>query len=161
MYRERIEKGYSKDELIKAINTKGRDNARRPMQWSNEESAGFTTGKPWLKLNPNYKTINVEDALEDSNSIFYTYQKLIRLRHENPVVVDGDFELVENTSDNILAFWRKLEDEKWLVVANLSGEEQNLNLDIPFKEVVISNYEKRDSLKNMVLKPYEAFAVKA
>ena len=99
--------------------------------------------------------------MEDSNSIFYTYQKLIRLRHENPVVVDGDFELVENTSDNILAFWRKLEDEKWLVVANLSGEEQNLNLDIPFKEVVISNYEKRDSLKNMVLKPYEAFAVKA
>lgn len=161
MYRERIEKGYSKDELIKAINTKGRDNARRPMQWSNEESAGFTTGKPWLKLNPNYKTINVEDALEDSNSIFYTYQKLIRLRHENPVVVDGDFELVENTSDNILAFWRKLEDENWLVVANLSGEDQNLNLDIPFKEVLISNYEKRDSLKDMVLKPYEAFAVKA
>lgn len=161
MYRERIDKGYSKDELIKAINTKGRDNARRPMQWSNEESAGFTTGKPWLKLNPNYKTINVKEALEDPNSIFYTYQKLIKLRHENSVVVDGDFELVENTSDNILAFWRKLGDEKWLVVSNLSGEEQNLNLDISFKKVLISNYEKRDSLKDMVLKPYEAFAVKA
>lgn len=161
MYRERVEKGYSKDELIKAINTKGRDNARRPMQWSNEESAGFTTGKPWLKLNPNYKTINVEEALEDPNSIFYAYQKLIRLRHENSVVVDGNFELVENTGDNVLAFWRKLEDENWLVVANLSGEDQNLNLDIPFKEVLISNYEKRDSLKDMVLKPYEAFAVKA
>lgn len=161
MYRERIDKGYSKDELIKAINTKGRDNARRPMQWSNEESAGFTTGKPWLKLNPNYKTINVKEALEDPNSIFYTYQKLIKLRHENAVVVDGDFELVENTSDNILAFWRKLGDEKWLVVANLSGEKQNLNLDISFKKVLISNYEKRDSLKDMVLKPYEAFAVKA
>lgn len=161
MYRERIDKGYSKDELIKAINTKGRDNARRPMQWSNEESAGFTTGKPWLKLNPNYKTINVKEALEDPNSIFYTYQKLIRLRHENPVVVDGNFELVENTSDNILAFWRKLEDEKWLIVSNLSGEEQNLNLDISFKKVLISNYEKRDGLKDMVLKPYEAFAVKA
>lgn len=65
-------------------------------------------------------------------------------------MVDGDFELVENTSDNILAFWRKLEDENWLVVANLSGEDQNLNLDIPFKEVLISNYEKRDSLKDMV-----------
>lgn len=104
MYRERIDKGYSKDELIKAINTKGRDNARRPMQWSNEENAGFTTGKPWLKLNPNYTKINVEKDLEDTNSIFYTYQKLIRLRHENAVVVDGDFELVENTSDNILAF---------------------------------------------------------
>lgn len=161
MYRERIDKGYSKDELIKAINTKGRDNARRPMQWSNGENADFTTGTPWLKLNPNYKTINVKEALEDPNSIFYTYQKLIRLRHENSVVVDGDFELVENTSDNILAFWRKLEDEKWLIVSNLSGEEQNLNLDISFKKVLISNYEKRDSLKDMVLKPYEAFAVKA
>lgn len=161
MYRERIDKGYSKDELIKAINAKGRDNARRPMQWSNGENADFTTGTPWLKLNPNYKTINVKEALEDPNSIFYTYQKLIKLRHENSVVVDGDFELVENTSDNILAFWRKLEDENWLVVANLSGEDQNLNLDIPFKEVLISNYEKRDSLKDVVLKPYEAFAVKA
>ena len=161
MYRERIDKGYSKDELIKAINTKGRDNARRPMQWSNEENAGFTTGKPWLKLNPNYTKINVEKDLEDTNSIFYTYQKLIRLRHENAVVVDGDFELVENTSDNILAFWRKLEDEKWLVVANLSGKKQNLNLDISFKKVLISNYENRDSLKDMALKPYEAFAVKA
>ena len=76
-------------------------------------------------------------------------------------MVDGDFELVENTSDNILAFWRKLEDENWLVVANLSGEDQNLNLDISFKKVLISNYEKRDSLKDVVLKPYEAFAVKA
>jgi Glycosidases len=133
MYRERIDKGYSKDELIKAINTKGRDNARRPMQWSNGENADFTTGTPWLKSNPNYKTINVKEALEDPNSIFYTYQKLIRLRHENSVVVDGDFELVENTSDNILAFWRKLEDEKWLIVSNLSGEEQNLNLDISLK----------------------------
>ena len=161
MYRERIDKGYSKDELIKAINTKGRDNARRPMQWSNEENAGFTTGKPWLKLNPNYTKINVEKDLEDTNSIFYTYQKLIKLRHENSVVVDGDFELVENTSDNILAFWRKLEDEKWLVVANLSGKKQNLNLDISFKKVLISNYENRDSLKDMALKPYEAFAVKA
>ena len=75
--------------------------------------------------------------------------------------MDGDFELVENTSDNILAFWRKLEDEKWLIVSNLSGEEQNLNLDISFKKVLISNYEKRDSLKDMVLKTYEAFAVKA
>lgn len=161
MYRERIDKGYSKDELIKAINTKGRDNARRPMQWSNGENADFTTGTPWLKLNPNYKTINVKEALEDPNSIFYTYQKLIRLRYENSVVVDGDFELVENTSDNILAFWRKLEDEKWLIVSNLSGEEQNLNLDISFKKVLISNYEKRDSLKDMVLKPYETFVVKA
>lgn len=161
MYHERLAQGYNKDELIKSINVKGRDNARRPMQWSDKANAGFTSGKPWLKVNPNYQKINVEAALADSDSIFYTYQKLIKLRHENSVVVDGDFELVENTSDSVLAFWRKLGSEKWLIVANLSGEKQKFNLDSDFKEVLISNYEKRASLKNIVLNPYEAFAVKA
>lgn len=161
MYHERLAQGYNKDELIKSINVKGRDNARRPMQWSDKANAGFTSGKPWLKVNPNYQKINVEAALADPDSIFYTYQKLIKLRHENSVVVDGDFELVENTSDSVLAFWRKLGSEKWLIVANLSGEKQKFNLDNNFKEVLISNYEKQRSLKNIILKPYEAFAVKA
>ena len=161
MYHERLEQGYKKADLIKSINAKGRDNARRPMQWSNEENAGFTSGNPWLKVNPNYQKINVKAALADPDSIFYTYQKLIKLRHENPVVVDGDFELVENTGDSVLAFWRKLGSEKWLIVANLSGEKQRFNLDNDFKEVLISNYEKRGSLKNIILKPYEALAVKA
>lgn len=161
MYHERLEQGYKRADLINSINVKGRDNARRPMQWSNEENAGFTSGNPWLKVNPNYQKINVKAALADPDSIFYTYQKLIKLRHENPVVVDGDFELVENTGDSVLAFWRKLGSEKWLIVANLSGDRQRFNLDNDFKEVLISNYEKQDSLKNIILKPYEAFAVKA
>ena len=161
MYHERLEQGYKRADLINSINVKGRDNARRPMQWSNEENAGFTSGNPWLKVNPNYPKINVKAALADPDSIFYTYQKLIKLRHENPVVVDGDFELVENTGDSVLAFWRKLGSEKWLIVANLSGDRQRFNLDNDFKEVLISNYEKQDSLKNIILKPYEAFAVKA
>lgn len=161
MYHERLEQGYKRADLINSINVKGRDNARRPMQWSNEENAGFTSGNPWLKVNPNYQKINVKAALADLDSIFYTYQKLIKLRHENPVVVDGDFELVENTGDSVLAFWRKLGSEKWLIVANLSGDRQRFNLDNDFKEVLISNYEKQDSLKNIILKPYEAFAVKA
>lgn len=161
IYHERLEQGYKRADLINSINVKGRDNARRPMQWSNEENAGFTSGNPWLKVNPNYPKINVKAALADPDSIFYTYQKLIKLRHENPVVVDGDFELVENTGDSVLAFWRKLGSEKWLIVANLSGERQRFNLDNDFKEVLISNYEKQDSLKNIILKPYEAFAVKA
>lgn len=161
MYHERLAQGYKQDDLIKSINVKGRDNARRPMQWSDKANAGFTSGKPWLKVNPNYQKINVDAALADPESIFYTYQKLIKLRHENPVVVDGDFELVKNTGDSILAFWRKLGSEKWLIVANLSGKKQKFDLDSDFKEVLISNYEKRASLKNIVLNPYEAFAVKA
>ena len=134
MYHERLTQGYERDDLIKSINVKGRDNARRPMQWSNKENAGFTSGTPWLKVNPNYKNINVQEALSDPESIFYTYQKLIKLRHENPIVVDGNFELVENTGDNVLAFWRKLGDEKWLIVANLSGKKQDFNLDNDFRK---------------------------
>lgn len=161
MYHERLAQGYKQDDLIKSINVKGRDNARRPMQWSDKANAGFTSGKPWLKVNPNYQKINVDAALAGPDSIFYTYQKLIKLRHENPVVVDGDFELVKNPGDSVLAFWRKLGSEKWLIVANLSGKKQKFDLDSDFKEVLISNYEKRASLKNIVLNPYEAFAVKA
>ncbi|MFR4788949.1 MAG: alpha-glucosidase, partial [Lactobacillus acidophilus] len=97
MYNERLAEGYDEEELIHAINVKGRDNARRPMQWNDEKNAGFSEVDPWLSVNPNYKDINVENALADPNSIFYTYQKLIKLRHENPIVVDGDFSLVSNT----------------------------------------------------------------
>lgn len=159
MYNERIEEGYSKDELIQAINVKGRDNARRPIQWNSKLNAGFTDGDPWLSVNPNYKEINVESALDDPNSIFYTYQKLIELRHENPVVVDGDFELVK-TNDNILAYYRILNDEKWLVVANLTEEVQDFNEQVNIDKWIISNYSERENLENIELKPYEAFVVK-
>lgn len=159
MYNERIEESYSKDELIQAINVKGRDNARRPIQWNSKLNAGFTDGDPWLSVNPNYKEINVESALDDPNSIFYTYQKLIELRHENPVVVDGDFELVK-TNDNILAYYRILNDEKWLVVANLTEEVQDFNEQVNIDEWIISNYSEKENLENIDLKPYEAFVVK-
>ena len=98
--------------------------------------------------------------LSDPDLFFIHIKKLIKLRHENPIVVDGNFELVENTGDNVLAFWRKLGDEEWLIVANLSGKKQDFNLDNDFRKVLISNYEKRDSLKNITLNPYEAFAVR-
>jgi glucan 1,6-alpha-glucosidase len=84
MYFERLEEGYSKEDILSSINAKGRDNARTPMQWNDTASAGFTTGHPWLAVNSNYKKINVETALQDDSSIFYTYQKLIALRKENP-----------------------------------------------------------------------------
>lgn len=158
MYNERLENGANKDDLIHAINVKGRDNARTPMQWDDSTNAGFTDGNPWLHVNPNYKDINVEKALADPDSIFYTYQKLIKLRHENDIVVDGDFELVD-TSDEVLAYYRKLNGEKWLVVANLSGEEQQFSSNEEIADVLLSNYPERDNLNALSLKPYEAFAV--
>ena len=86
MYRERIEKGEDKEQIMQSIYAKGRDNARTPMQWDHSPNAGFTTGTPWIKVNPNYQTINVEQALYDPNSIFYCYQKLIQLRHEKETI---------------------------------------------------------------------------
>ncbi|AZN75916.1 glucohydrolase [Lactobacillus acidophilus] len=159
MYNERLAEGYDEEELIHAINVKGRDNARRPMQWNDEKNAGFSEVDPWLSVNPNYKDINVENALADPNSIFYTYQKLIKLRHENPIVVDGDFSLVSNTQDAVLAYYRILNDKKWLVVANLSNEEQNFVSNDQI-ETILSNYPERNNVQNITLKPYEAFISK-
>ncbi|WP_251716311.1 glycoside hydrolase family 13 protein [Lactobacillus agrestimuris] len=160
MYNERLAKGYDKEDLLHSINVKGRDNARTPIQWNANKNSGFTTGKPWLHVNPNYKDINVEAALADPDSIFYTYQKLIKLRHKNPIVVDGDFELVKNTNDSVLAYYRKLDGQKWLIVANLSADTQSFDSEEKISENIISNYQDHDDLHNLELKPYEAFAVK-
>ncbi|MBI0022607.1 MULTISPECIES: alpha-glucosidase [Lactobacillus] len=158
MYNERLSQGYSKAEIIKSINAKGRDNARRPMQWSKEASSGFTSGKPWLALNSNYKEINVQAALMDPQSIFYTYQHLIKLRHENKIVVSGSF-TTAISSQNVLAYYRELNDQCWLIVANLSENEEHFSTSAEIKQFLISNYSAPQSLDNIVLRPYEAFAV--
>ena len=158
MYNERLSQGYSKAEIIKSINAKGRDNARRPMQWSKEASSGFTSGKPWLALNSNYKEINVQAALMDPQSIFYTYQHLIKLRHENKIVVSGSF-TTAISSQNVLAYYRELNDQCWLIVANLSENEEHFSTSAEIKQFLISNYSAPQSLDNIVLRPYEAFSV--
>lgn len=158
MYNERLSQGYSKAEIIKSINAKGRDNARRPMQWSKEASSGFTSGKPWLAINSNYKEINVQAALMDPQSIFYTYQHLIKLRHENKIVVSGSF-TTAISSPNVLAYYRELNDQCWLIVANLSENEEHFSTSAEIKQFLISNYSAPQSFDNIVLRPYEAFAV--
>lgn len=157
MYHDRLKKGYSKQELLKAINVKGRDNARRPMQWSDELQAGFTSGEPWLKVNPNYQQINVQAALADPDSIFYTYQKLIRLRHENKIVVSGSFKPLI-TSDSVLAYYRELGNQRWLIVANLSESKAQFTAPDQLEQVLLSNYSAPQTVQALTLKPYEAFA---
>ncbi|QPS71974.1 glycoside hydrolase family 13 protein [Lactococcus garvieae] len=161
MYFERLEEGYSKEDILSSINAKGRDNARTPMQWNDTASAGFTTGHPWLAVNPNYKQINVETALQDDSSIFYTYQKLIALRKENPIIVWGEFELLEETAEEVFAYIRSYQDEKWLVVANFSSTENKFSSSFDMGEVVIQNYPHTiKDVGEIILKPYEAFVVK-
>lgn len=158
LYNERLKMGYAKEDLLSAINTKGRDNARRPMQWSEEPEAGFTTGKPWLAVNPNYSQINVRKALADSNSIFYTYQKLISLRHKNEIVINGTFKPLR-TRENVLAYYRILGKQRWLIVANMSDKKERFTVADQINTVLISNYNEPRSLNNIILQPYEAFAV--
>ncbi|AUI71330.1 alpha-glucosidase [Companilactobacillus alimentarius] len=161
MYRERIAKGYKKADIIKSINTKGRDNARTPIQWNESAQAGFTTGTPWLEVNPNYKSINVQDALNDSNSIFYTYKKLIQLRKDNPIMIWGDFKLLE-TEPDIFVFERIYQSEKWLIVNNFSNDIHRLQLpDIKPGSMIIQNYDHAiTDVSNLELQPWESFAVK-
>lgn len=154
MYYTRLANGYMPDEILRAINVKGRDNARTPMQWSTEKYAGFSTVEPWLTVNDNYSTINVEHALADQQSIFYTYQKLIALRKENPVMVWGKYELV-HSPDTIFTYTRSHQSTIWQVVANLTSE------TIPFHrlsgELIISNYTDKST---NYLRPYEAYIIK-
>lgn len=157
MYRERLAAGYDKADILASINKKGRDNARRPMQWSNHEHGGFTTGTPWLELSPRYSEINVENELADSESLFYHYQRLIQLRKNNPLVVWGTYqELVQNDTQ-LFVYERSYENETWLIVANFYEEEADFSHEShKVKEIILSNYSDSSvDLANLHLRAYE------
>ena len=156
-YRELVESGlYTDEDMFPKIAHKSRDNARTPMQWDASENAGFTTGKPWIAVNPNYKKINVADQLKREDSVFHYYQKLIRLRKENEIIVYGNYELLLPEDENIFAYIRTLDNQKLLVVCNFSKSEQKFDFSgYENAKVLISNYN-RDARKDGILKPYEA-----
>lgn len=159
MYKDRISKGYSHDEIMASIYAKGRDNARTPMQWDSTENAGFTTGKPWLKVNKNYKFINAEDCLQDKDSIFYHYKKLIDIRKHNDTIIYGDYKLLLPEDKNVFAYSRELNGDKIVVVCNFYNKEVNLNFKEDFNnvEILLSNYKDSSILmKDLKLRPYEA-----
>ena len=158
MYREQMALGQSEKTILTAINAKGRDNARTPMQWRDAPNAGFTTSQPWLRVNPNYHTINVAAALDDPDSIFYTYQQLIRLRHENDVIVNGRFEAIENLAPAVMAYYRVLGHTRWLVVVNVSEKRQPLDLNDQLEKTIVTNDAPLQSLTDQTLQPYQAFA---
>ena len=159
MYKDRISKGYSHDEIMASIYAKGRDNARTPMQWDSTENAGFTTGKPWLKVNKNYKFINAEDCLQDKDSIFYHYKKLINIRKHNDTIIYGNYKLLLPEDKNVFAYSRELNGDKIVVVCNFYNKEINLNFKEDFNnvEILLSNYKDSSILmKDLKLRPYEA-----
>jgi glucan 1,6-alpha-glucosidase len=155
LFRDRTAEGYSPEAVMESIWARGRDNARTPMQWTAGENAGFTTGTPWLSINPNHATVNAEAALADPNSVFYHYQKLIALRKRHKVFRDGSFTLLCPQDENIFAYTRDTEQEHLLVVCNFSGNEQPFAVPEAFEnaQLLLSNYPDRTE----VLRPYESY----
>ena len=154
VYRERLEQGYPEEEVMRSIHARSRDNARTPMQWTAGEKAGFTTGDPWMPINPNYVTINAEAALADENSVFYYYKKLIALRKTYGIFGDGDFRLLLPEDEKIFAYTRDTEEAHLLVVCNFTGEQLDFEVPERFRgaELLISNCtDLTDGLQ-----PYEA-----
>lgn len=162
LYKFEIENGKPHDEVMEIIWKTGRDNSRTPMQWSNDFNAGFTTGKPWMKVNQNFRYINVDLALEDPKSIYHYYKKLIHLRKTNKVLVYGSYDLILEKHDQIYAYTRTLKNEKILVMTNLFPQETKFvlpaDLAVDSTELLISNYEIKngDDIKKITLSPYEA-----
>ncbi len=159
MYKDRISKGYTHDEIMESIYVKGRDNARTPMQWNDSENAGFTTGTPWLAINKNYNEINAKQCLEDENSIFHHYRKLINIRKNNDTIIYGDYTLLCPEDKNIFAYTRELNGDKILVICNFYDKEVTFDFDDNFdsSEILLSNYEDSSLLtEKLNLRPYEA-----
>ncbi len=154
LYRERLAQGYTEASVMNSIWARGRDNARTPMQWTAGENAGFTTGKPWVPVNPNHASINAEAALADPNSIFYYYQKLIALRKTYPVFRDGTFTLLCPEDEKIFAYTRDTEHGHLLVACNFSAETLDFEIPEAYRgaQVLIGNYPADCP----GLRPYEA-----
>ena len=160
-YHELVEQDHVLDgeTMLRYLRYKSRDNARTPVQWDDTENAGFTTGTPWIMVNPNYKKINAKEQMSRADSVFHYYQKLISLRHEMDIIVYGDYELLLPEDPAVYAYTRSLGEEKLLILCNFSREEQKVDLPASCKEenpeVLIANY-KDPSLERETLRPYEA-----
>ncbi|MBQ7841545.1 MAG: alpha-glucosidase [Lachnospiraceae bacterium] len=157
MYRDRKAAGYEECDIMKSLHAKSRDNARTPMHWDDSKNAGFTTGESWIPVNPNYVQINAAQELSDPDSVFHTYRKLIALRKQYPVFIDGDFTLLYPEDADLFVYTRQNEKEKLIVIANFHGN----TVDMPKvegvreAELLCSSYADVDR-DAKVLRPYEA-----
>ncbi|MCO4096210.1 alpha,alpha-phosphotrehalase [Macrococcoides canis] len=148
--------GRSENEILKVLQDKSRDNSRSPVQWDDSKHAGFTTNEPWIKVADNYKEINVEKALKDENSIFYTYQKLIKLRHEQNIITYGEVKPLLEEHKQLFVYERTLDNQTLFVVANFSEEPAELPVSFDLEgEVLIAN---NDTVSHTI-EPYQAFAI--
>lgn len=159
-----IDKKISPEKALEMVNRKTRDNARTPMQWNFDRNSGFSDVKPWFDVNSNYKSINVKKDLQSSDSIYRFYQKLLQLRKEDSIMVDGEFRPLYTNDSEIYAFIRELSGNKKLIVCSLYA--YNTKFEVPknvgnISKVILSNYEKDINIndRTIYLKPYEGVVV--
>ncbi len=163
MFNSKIEQGVLEKDIMRGIYAKGRDNARTPIQWTKD--GGFTTGIPWIQMNPNTNEINVDQALADKTSVFYTYQKLIELRKEHDIITYGSFHLLLPNNPSLFVYKRKTEKEEWLVITNFSDNTEKLEwtsckVDGLDGKVIIANYDSQElGEQGMNVRPYEALVL--
>ena len=155
LFNERTQNGYTEAEVYDSLEAKGRDNARTPMQWEDSKNAGFTTGTPWIDVTDNYKEVNVASEVNDPNSIFNHYKKLIQLRKDNDVFLNGYYELLLAEDEEVFAYKRSTDEQELLVICNFYENtiERELEEIIGASELVLANYDIEDI---NTLKPYEA-----
>lgn len=156
MYKERTEAGYTEEEIMTSLYAKSRDNARTPMQWDDSANGGFTTGTPWIKVNPNYTEINAASQVGRADSIFTYYKTLIRMRKEYGVFVDGKFELLVPEHPQVFAYTRTNENDELLVVCNFYGDKIPcpVEIDTDKYELLLTNETENTDVN--ILMPYEA-----
>lgn len=164
LYYERTAAGVPHEQMMEGIYENGRDNARTPMQWNSDVNAGFSTARPWLKVNPNYTGINVQAALNDPDSVFFHYQKLIKLRKELPIMTYGQYIPLLDDHPDVFAYLRAQDDQRILVINNFSAKKIALPLPAEIQGIqgkcLISNYQPHQDLaETITLQPYESFAI--
>ncbi|WP_423408553.1 alpha-glucosidase [Heyndrickxia sp. MSNUG] len=160
LYKIRRENGVSHEEIMEFIWATSRDNSRTPMQWSSAENAGFTTGNPWLGMNPNYPSVNVEQQLADPDSILHFYKKMIEMKKEHEVFTYGTYDLILEDHEQIYAYTRTLDAEQAIVISNLSGEPATFEYDgfvLDASKLLLSNHEveQHAQVTSFTLKPFE------
>ncbi|MDR0958380.1 MAG: alpha-glucosidase [Clostridiales bacterium] len=156
-YKELVGKGImSQEDMLERLAFSSRDNARTPMQWTSGENAGFTNGTPWIKINENYTEINAENQVNDSNSIFNFYKKIIGLRKKYEIITELKYELLLPNSEELYIYKRLYKNSELLVICNFTSETQEFSLPEYFDstEIVISNYNR--AAYSNTLAPYEA-----
>lgn len=161
-YQEWCESGRVNHDIFwPCITFISRDNARTPVQWDDTENAGFTTGIPWIQVNPNYKEINAKKEMSDLDSVFHYYQKLIALRKKYALIVYGKYEMLLEDDENLFVYTREMKGEKLLTVCNFTEKEQEFDLPNEFQNAIclIANLPNVYEQRKILLKPYEAFVL--